>query len=146
VFSFVSGERRYRVITPKSCANFWVEEQQPPPRPELALRCSAPTQAGTDTLVEVCCTLKNVGDLTEPQAILALPFPADARVRCVSGGPDVSDPSRVTWQFQHLEPGAERTVCANFTPLRPGTVTFAATASAQRAAGVASTRETRVQD
>lgn len=144
-FSFISGERRYRVVTPKACSNFWVEEQLPPPKPELALNCEAPGDSAVDALVEVCCTLKNVGELAEPQAILALPFPAGAKVRCVSGGPDVSDPARLTWKFDNLPPGENRTVCANFTPTQAGIVTFAASVSAQRAAAVASMRETRVQ-
>ena len=144
-FSFISGERRYRVVTPKACSNFWVEEQLPPPKPELALNCEAPAESAGDALVEVCCTLKNVGELPEPQATLALPYPAGAKVRCVSGGPDVTDPARLTWKFDNLAPGEKRTVCANFTPTQAGTVTFAASATAQRAAGVTSSRETRVQ-
>ena len=144
-FSFISGEHRYRVVTPKACSNFWVEEQLPPPKSELALNCEAPAESAGDALVEVCCTLKNIGELAEPQAVLALPMPAGAKVRCVSGGPDVSDTTRLTWKFDNLAPEAKRTVCANFTPVQPGTITFAASATAQRAAGVASTRETRVQ-
>jgi hypothetical protein len=144
-FSFISGERRYRVVTPKACSNFWVEEQLPPPKPELALNCEAPAESAGNALVEVCCTLKNVGELPEPQALLALPFPAGAKVRCVSGGPDVSDPARLTWKFDNLAPGEKRTVCANFSPTQADTVAFSATAAAQRATGVASSRETRVQ-
>lgn len=144
-FSFISGERRYRVVTPKSCSNFWVEEQLPRPKTELALNCEAPAESTGDALVEVCCSLANVGELFEPLVVLALPYPAGTKVRCVSGGPDVSDPVRLTWKFDNLAPGAKRSVCANFTPMQPGSVTFTATATAQRAAGVASTRETRVQ-
>lgn len=144
-FSFISGERRYRVVTPKACSNFWVEEQLPAPKPELALDCQAPAESASGTLVEVCCTLKNVGELAEPRAVLALPYPAGAKVRCVSGGPDVSDAARLTWTFDNLAPGVKRTVCANFTPVQPGNILFAASASAQRAAGVAGSTQTRVQ-
>lgn len=143
-FSFISGESRYRVVTPKACSNFWVEEQLPRPKPELALDCEAPAESSGDAMVEVCCTLKNIGELAEPQAVLALPFPAGAKVRCVSGGPDVSDPARLTWKVDNLAPGAKRTVCANFTPIQSGTISFSASASAQRSEAVASTRETRV--
>lgn len=143
-FSFISGERRYRVVTPKACSNFWVEEQQPKPKAELALDCEAPAESGADALVEICCALKNVGELAEPRAVLALPYPTGAKVRCVSGGPDVSDAARLTWTFDNLAPGARRAVCANFTPTREGTVTFTAAATAERAAGVSSTRETRI--
>jgi hypothetical protein len=144
-FSFISGERRYRVVAPKACSNFWVEEQQPPPKPELSLRCESPAESAGDALVEVCCTLANTGELAEPQAILALPYPLGAKVRCVSGGPDVSDAARLTWKFDNMAPGAQHTVCANFTPLQPGPLVFTASATAQRAAGVTGSSETRVQ-
>lgn len=143
-FSFISGERRYRVVTPKACSNFWVEEQLPAPKPELDLSCEAPAESAGDALVEVCCTLTNIGELAEPLALLALPMPAGAKVRCVSGGPDVSDATRLTWKFDNLAPGARRGFCANFTPVQPGTIAFAISATAQRAAGVTNTRETRV--
>jgi hypothetical protein len=144
-FSFISGERRYRVVTPKACSNFWVEEQLPAPKPELALNCASPAQSTGDALVELCCTLTNIGELAEPRAVLALPYPTGAKVRCVSGGPDVGDATRLTWTFDNLAPGAARTVCANFIPLQPGTITFAASATAQRAAAVAGSSATWVQ-
>lgn len=144
-FSFISGERRYRVVTPKACSNFWVEEQLPKPKAELALNCEAPAESTGDALVEVCCTLKNVGELPEPQATLALPYPAGAKVRCVSGGPDVTDQARLTWKFDNLAPGEKRTVCANFTPTQAGVLAVTASATGQRAAGVSASKETRVQ-
>lgn len=144
-FSFISGERRYRVVTPKACSNFWVEEQLPPPKPELALNCEAPAESAGDALVEVCCTLKNVGELPESQATLALPYPAGAKVRCVSGGPDVTDPARLTWKFDNLAPGEKRTVCANFTPTQAGVLAVTASATARRAAAVDGGSRTRVQ-
>ena len=144
-FSFISGERRYRVVTPKACSNFWVEEQLPPPKPELALNCEAPAESAGDALVEVCCTLKNVGELPESQATLALPYPAGAKVRCVSGGPDVTDPARLTWKFDNLAPGEKRSVCANFTPTQAGVLAVTASATARRAAAVDGGSRTRVQ-
>jgi hypothetical protein len=144
-FSFVSGERRYRVVTPKACSNFWVEEQQPPPKPELSLDCKSPAESSGDELVQVCCTLKNIGELAEPQALVVLPFPAGAQARCASGGVDVSDTSRLSWKFDNMAPGEERRFCANFAPQQPGKITFSAWATAQRAAGVTSSSETQVQ-
>jgi len=144
-FSFVSGERRYRVVTPKACSNFWVEEQQPPPKPELSLDCTSPAESSGDALVQVCCTLKNIGELAEPQALVVLPFPAGAQARCASGGVDVSDTSRLSWKYDNLAPGKERRFCANFAPQQPGKITFSAWATAQRAVGVTSSSETRVQ-
>jgi len=144
-FSFVSGERRYRVVTPKACSNFWVEEQQPPPKPELSLDCTSPAESSGDALVQVCCTLKNIGELARRHAQDVLPFPAAAQARCASGGVDVSDTSRLSWKFDNLAPGEERRFCANFAPQQPGKITFSAWATAQRAVGVTSSSETRVQ-
>jgi hypothetical protein len=143
-FSFISGERRYRVVTPKACSNFWVEEQLPRPKHELALNCEAPAESALPNLVEVCHTLRNVGDLTEPQAVLAMPMPAGANVRCVSGGADVSDSSRLIWKFDNFAPGDARTVCANFTPTQPGQVVFKSSAIGGRSAMVSGQCETRV--
>ncbi len=143
-FSFLSGERRYRVVTPKACANFWVEEQLPAPRRALDLSCDAPADSARPDLIPVCHTLRNVGDLSEPRAVLTLPLPAGARVRCVSGGADVCDPSRLSWTFDDFTPGAARTVCATFAPDQADRVSFTASASAQRAAAVSSRCDTRV--
>jgi hypothetical protein len=143
-FSFISGERRYRVVTPKACSNFWVEEQLPRPRHELALSCEAPGASTQPHLLGVCCTLRNSGDLAEPQAVLTLPMPAGARVRCVSGGADTSDATRLSWKFDDFAPGAKRTVCATFAPEQPGRVVFEGSATGKRAAGVSSQSETRV--
>jgi uncharacterized repeat protein (TIGR01451 family) len=143
-FSFISGEHRYRVVTPKACGNFWVEEQLPRPRHELALSCEAPGESTQPHLVGVCCTLRNSGDLGEPQAVLTLPMPAGARVRCVSGGADTSDDTRLSWKFDDFAPGAKRTVCATFVPEQPGRVVFEGSATGKRAAGVSSQSETRV--
>lgn len=143
-FSFISGERRYRVVTPKACTNFWVEDQQPPPKPELALSCQSPAESSGDALVEVCCTVTNTGELVEPKVTLVLPYLVGAKVRCVSGGPDVSDAARLSWTFGALAPGNSRTVCANFTPVQPGTLAFTATATAVRSETVTGTSETRV--
>jgi hypothetical protein len=143
-FTFISGERRYRVVTPKACSNFWVEEQLPRPKHELALSCEAPAESAQSNLVEVCHTLRNVGDLTEPQAVLAMPMPSGAKVRCVSGGADVSDSTRLSWKFDHFAPGDARTVCANFAPTQPGQVVFKSSAVGARSALVSSQCETRV--
>ncbi len=143
-FSFISGERRYRVVTPKSCSNFWVEEQLPRPKPELALACEAPGESAQPFLVPACCTLRNSGDLTEPQAVLTMPMPAGAKVRCVSGGADVSDSAQLSWKFDDFAPGATRTVCATFAPAQPGLLAFGSAAAGKRAAGVSSRWETRV--
>ncbi|MDD5390643.1 MAG: hypothetical protein PHD37_14985 [Gallionellaceae bacterium] len=145
-FSFISGERRYRVVTPKACSNFWAEEQLPPPKHELALSCEAPTESAKSNLIVSCATLENSGDLPESLAMLSMPMPAGARVKCVSGGPDVSDSTRLTWKFADFLPGEKRTVCATFAPAQPGRVAFKSAAVGERSTAVASQCETRVLD
>lgn len=142
-FSFISGERRYRVVTPKACSNFWVEELAPP-RHAWSLACEAPPESAQTDLVQVCCTLRNVGDLTEPDARLDLAMPAGAKVRCVSGGADVGDPARLRWTFADFAPAAARTVCATFAPGQVERVDFAAAAEGGRAAAVTSQTTTRI--
>lgn len=143
-FSFISGERRYRVVTPKACSNFWVEEQLPRPKHELSLSCVAPAESPQPYIAAICNTLRNTGELTEPQARLTLPMPAGAKVRCVTGGADVSDNSQLAWTFDHFAPGARRTVCATFAPDQVERIVFRSTAVGSRAAAVSSQCETRV--
>lgn len=145
-FSFISGERRYRVVTPKACSNFWIEEQQPPPKAELVLSCTSPAEAGEGASVEACCTLTNVGELAEPNAILTMTLPAGTKACCASGdGLDISETSRMTWKLGSLAPGAKRTVCTRYPTLPTGSVTFSASVTAQRAAGISASTETRVR-
>lgn len=143
-FSFISGERRYRVVTPKACSNFWVEEQLPRPKHELSLSCVSPVESPQPYIVAICNTLRNTGDLTEPQARLTLPMPAGAKVRCVTGGADVSDNTQLAWTFDQFAPGAKRTVCATFAPDQTERIVFRSTAVGSRAAAVSSQCETRV--
>ncbi|MCZ7641124.1 MAG: hypothetical protein M5U12_36760 [Verrucomicrobia bacterium] len=77
-FSFVSQGRRYRVVTPKACSNFWIEDQGayvPPPRPELQLTLSAPAEATRCAQFPVRVTVRNRGNvpLTRVQVIDTLP-------------------------------------------------------------------------
>lgn len=143
-FSFISGERRYRVVTPKACSNFWVEEQLPRPKHALALSCEAPAESAQPNLIQVCDTLSNSGDLTEPLAMLSMPMPSGAKVKCVSGGANVSDSTQLTWKFENFAPGEKRTVCATFVPVQPGQVVFRSAAVGNRSASVTSQCETRV--
>lgn len=145
-FSFISGERRYRVVTPKACANFWVEEQLPPPKYELSLACESPAESPNPYPAMVCCTLRNSGDLTDPKAVLTLPMPAGAKVRCVSGGPDVSDSTRLSWAYDQFAPGASHKVCGTFVPQQAQTILFKASAVGARAPAVSSQSQTRVTE
>ncbi len=71
-------------------------------------------------------------------------MPAGARVRCVTGGADVSDPTRLSWTFDDFTPGAARTVCATFAPDQADQVAFTASAVGRRAAAVSTRCDTRV--
>jgi hypothetical protein len=143
-FSFISGERRYRVVMPKACSNFWVEEQLPRPKHALSLSCDAPAESAQPNLITLCETLTNSGDLTEPMAMLSLPMPAGAKVKCVSGGANTSDNTQLTWKFDNFAPAAKRTVCATFVPLQPGQVIFNSAAVGDRSPSVTSRCETKV--
>ncbi len=143
-FSFISGDTRYRVVTPKACSNFWVEEQLPRPAPALALTCEAPTESAMHKTVTQCATLTNSGDLVERLAMLSLRIPANAHLDSASGEKNCADEQEITWKFEDFAPGENRTVCATFTPTQLGPLAFGSAAVGDRAAGVAAQCETRV--
>jgi len=143
-FSFISGETRYRIVTPKACSNFWAEEQLPRPQAALTLSCTAPAESAQPNLITLCNTLSNSGELTEPLAMLSLPMPAGAKVKCVSGGANVSDSAQLTWTYENFAPGAKRTVCATFTPTQPGQVVFRSAAAGKQSESVETRCETSV--
>ncbi|MFN3593248.1 MAG: hypothetical protein ACK4TK_01010, partial [Thiobacillaceae bacterium] len=118
-FSFVSGERRWRVVAPKACSNF-------------------------PYILTHCCTLQNTGDYAEAPARLSMAMPEGAKVRCVSGGADVSDARRLSWRFDPFLPGARRTVCATFAPEGAGRIQFRSTASSALVGEQVQTVETLV--
>lgn len=115
-FGFISGERRWRIVAPKACSNFWAEEALPRPRHALSLSCRVPVCVPQPFIVTHCCTLQNVGDYAEAPARLSMAMPEGAKERCVSDGADVSDTHRLSWTFDPFPPGAKRTVCATFAP------------------------------
>jgi uncharacterized repeat protein (TIGR01451 family) len=121
-----------------------VEEQLPRPKYELALSCEAPAESAQPNLITLCETLSNSGDLTDPMAMLSMPMPAGAKVKCVSGGANVSDNTQLTWKFDNFAPGAKRTVCATFIPHQPGQIVFNSAAVGDRSPSVTSRCETKV--
>jgi hypothetical protein len=143
-FTFISGDRRYRVVTPKVCSNFWVEEKLPRPMPELTLSCEAPLQSPVHKPFSVCNTLSNQGELTEQLAMLTLPIPAGATVASVSPAAGSMDATEITWTFDQFAPGASQTVCATFAPTLPGQSVARSAAIGKRATPVASRCETQV--
>jgi hypothetical protein len=143
-FSFISGERRYRVITPKACSNFWVEEQLPPPQATLTMTCEAPTEAPSHKTITHCNTLSNSGELSENLAMLSLPIPAGMKLESTEPEANTLDATQATWRFENFAPGAKQTVCATFSPGRIGDTLFRSAAVGQRASGVATECTSRI--
>ncbi|OYY92795.1 MAG: hypothetical protein B7Y41_14570 [Hydrogenophilales bacterium 28-61-23] len=141
-FSFISLDRRYRVIAPKACANFWIEEQLPRPAPALALTCEAPAESALLKNTMVCHTLTNTGDLPETLARLSMPIPANSKLNSVTREATIGD-NEIAWTFPNFAPGDKQTLCATFSPSQAGTLPFAGSAAGQRAASVDAHCETR---
>lgn len=142
-FDFVSNGRRYLVIAPKACANFWVEDRGPVLRAELALRCDAATQVVLGRSAQVCLTLKNTGNATEPRAVLTLPVPAGATFLSATGGGRLEQ-GAVVWEWQNLLPGASQEVCVEFETSQIGSLAFDSTAGGSRSPQVQSHCGTRM--
>lgn len=143
-FTFISGDRRYRVVTPKACSNFWVEEKLPRPLPVLALSCEAPTESPVFKTVTVCNTLTNQGELSEQMAILSMPVPLGVKTESLNVEADSSDSQEITWKFEKLAAGEQKSVCATFSAAQPGALEFKSAAVGNRAAAVTSQCATRV--
>jgi len=143
-FSFISGETRYRIVTPKACSNFWAEEKLPRPIADLALSCEAPTESPSHKSVTVCNTLANQGELSDSMVRLLMSIPAGASLESVSPAASTRDSEAVAWTFEKLAAGEKQSVCATFTPSHLGQAVFNSTAAGKRASSVGSQCETRV--
>lgn len=133
-FSFISGDRRYRVVTPKACSNFGVEEQLPRPAPVLELSCTAPANVALGRPLTVCPQRANTGDLAERQVDLRMRVPAELAVEHVSVAAGARDGADLVWRFAPLAPGERREACVTHTPTRAGALHFAAIGSGERGA------------
>lgn len=142
-FDFVSDGRRYLVIAPKACANFWVEDRGPVLRAELALRCDAAAEVVLGRSARVCLTLTNTGNASEPRAVLTLPVPAGATFLSATGGGRLEQ-GTVVWEWQTLSPGASQEVCVELNTSQIGPLTFDSAASGSRSSQVQSHCSTRV--
>jgi len=143
-FSFISGETRYRVVTPKACSNFWAEEKLPRPVADLALSCEAPTESPMHKSITVCNTLANQGELSDSTVRLSMSIPAGTRLESVSPDAGASDSQEIAWTFEKLAAGEKQTACATFTPSQLGQAEFKSSATGKRAGSVSSQCETRV--
>lgn len=142
-FHFTSQGRRYRLVSPKACANFWVEEHGPELRPALTLACDVPSETTLRRPVQVCLTVKNVGNASEPILTVTLPIPPGATfVRATGEGKRSAD--GVVWQWQNVAAKTAHQVCAVFDAPQLSTYSFKSTARGQRSAPAQTRCETRV--
>jgi len=142
-FYFASRERRYRLVAPKACANFWVEDLGKELRPALALDCNAPNEVALGRPAQVCLTTKNIGDDIEPLATLTLPIPDGATFASATAGGKLVG-NTVTWELPNLAVGSSNQVCAMFGAPQLGQLSFVSTARGQRASPVQNRCETRI--
>jgi uncharacterized repeat protein (TIGR01451 family) len=142
-FFFTSNGRRYRLVAPRACSNFWVEDKGKELRPALALECDAPGEVSLHRPAQVCLTVKNTGDGAEPLAQVTMPTPAGATLVSTTGGGKVLE-AAVLWELPNLAAGESRRVCATFTLPQPGVLAFAATAHGNLSPATESRCETRV--
>ena len=129
-FYFVSNDRRYRVIAPKPCANFWVEDRGREPRPALTIQCNTAPETPLGRPTRVCLTVSNTGDAPEPTTTVALTMPADAGLVSALGASNAAE-GRLVWEIPLILPGQSSNVCAVFSPSHPGSFPFAAAARGQ---------------
>jgi len=142
-FFFASNGRRYRVVAPQACANFWVEDHGKEQFPVLALTCDASAEVLLRRPAQVCLTLRNVGDEIEPLTTVTLPVPAGATFASATEGGTVVD-GRVVWEWRSLAAKSSHQFCAVFDAAQPCTLSYVSAARGSRAPEVQSRCETRV--
>lgn len=131
-FNFTSNGQRYRCVTPKACSNFFLEDLGPEPKPALLLKCDVPTKVPAGRPVEICLTVINTGNASEPATTLTLTLPTGATVISKTDGAVISK-DRLTWEIPDLLPNKGKKVCAALQPAGPGTMALAASAKGSRA-------------
>lgn len=119
-FYFNSLGRRYRVVVPKPCSNFWIEEQ---PLPNLSVSCKSPDEAILGRPFPVCSTVVNSGAGLETSAVLSLAFPQEMALMSAMEGANPKM-ERVNWVLVNVAPGASQELCATFTPRQRGLFAF----------------------
>lgn len=141
-FYFASGGRRYRVVTPKPCANFWVEDYGAELRPALALLCQAPGEIALGRPAQVCLVVTNTGNEVEPATQVTLVTSAAADLVNANGANNLG--GRLVWELPALSPGQSTNLCALYKPAQKGALPFHASARGRVAPPVESRCETRV--
>ncbi|MCP5522721.1 MAG: hypothetical protein H7A46_14355 [Verrucomicrobiales bacterium] len=110
--------------------------------PRLALECGVNTKVLMNRPAEVCLTVRNEGDLAEPEVTVVLPIPEGATVREVRQE-GVAAAGAITWQLPALAPGESRQVCAVLTADEPRELRLESTAKGGCAQPVSSQCEVR---
>lgn len=139
-FHFNSLGRRYRVVVPKPCSNFWVEEQ---PLPNLSVSCRSPDEAILGRPFPVCNMVHNAGNGLETSAVLSLAFPQEMALMSATEGANPKM-ERVNWVLLNVAPGAAQEHCATFTPRQRGLFTFTSTLEGDLTPTLAQKCETHV--
>jgi uncharacterized repeat protein (TIGR01451 family) len=85
--------------------------------------------------IEVCLTVRNIGNTPEQKVIVSMPVPEGAAIaRTTEGG--VASGNAVSWELRDLAAGTGRPLCAFFSMRQPGRLSLNATAVGLRAAAV----------
>ena len=122
-FVFHSNGRIYRCVTPKPCSNFFVVDLGSEPRSGLELACAVTDKIVAGRTVEICLSLRNSGNVTEPSATVSLPIPSDAIVTATTDNGTVAD-NTVTWKIENLPANATKQVCTVIKTQKPGALSF----------------------
>jgi uncharacterized repeat protein (TIGR01451 family) len=136
-FVFHSNGRIYRCITPKPCSNFFVVDLGTEPKAGLEIACAVTDKIVAGRTVEICLSLRNSGNVTEPSTTVTLPIPPDAMVTAVTDNGAVANNS-VTWTIENLPANATKQICTVIKPQKPGALNFNPTASSAAVSSVSS--------
>ena len=142
-FYFASKGRRYRVVTPKPCANFWVEDYGVELRPVLTVQCHAPEEALLTRAATICLAVTNTGNAPEAMTTVTLATPEGSGLVGTSGG-GRAEAGRVVWEIPNLPAGAGTNLCAAFKPPQTGALPFTSTVRGRVAPPVESRCATRI--
>jgi len=124
-FFFSSQGRRYRVIAPKACANFWVEDFGKEGRAELTLTCRTTEEVLPHRPAVICLNVRNAGDAPAALTTVTLAIPTNATfVSASAGGEAVTN--HIVWKLAELAAGESNQLCATFNAPHPGWLPFTA--------------------
>jgi uncharacterized repeat protein (TIGR01451 family) len=87
--------------------------------PRLTLECETLKTVLLGRPLDVCLTVRNTGDATEPRAVARLQLPEGSKVAGVSEG-GVASPVDVIWELGDLAPGAAKVCCATLRAVDTG--------------------------